>query len=185
MTDKSLLPEALKDKSNLAIEECIKTALDIDVKKFMPAPVQNVSDDLLPVLAEENHIMGAEGWNLTANRRQKENLIRNSVKLHAEKGSKPSIERALKMLNIEAKIQEYWEYSGKIGHFQFELINIFERKFTDELAAEIIEVIKAYKPARAIVDKINYFICNKGFIYALSRLQTLNKTVLKTQGAVI
>ena len=181
----SLLPKSIQDKSNIALEECIKQAFDIDVTKFMVTPVQNANDALLPILAKENHILGVEGWNLAANRKQKENLIINSVKLHSEKGSKPSIVNALKQLNIDAKIQEWFEYSGKIGHFQFELINIFERSFTEELAKQINEVIKAYKPKRAILDKINYFICNKGFLYTLSRCETLHKTVLKTQGAVI
>ncbi len=181
MSRNSLLPKTMRDKSNLAIEECIKTALDIDVTKFMVAPVENVSDELLPILAKERHITGVEGWNLAQNRKQKEALIINSVLLHAQKGSMPSIVNALKQLNIEAKLQEYWEYQGKIGHFQFELINIFERSFTFELAKQITEVINAYKPARAILDKLNYFICNKGYLYAVSRVKTLEKTVLKTR----
>ena len=181
----SLLPKSLQDKSNLAIEECIKTALDIDVTKFMVTPVENVSDKLLPVLAKENHIVGVEGWNLAQNRQQKEALIINSIMLHAQKGSKLSIVNALKQLNIEAKLQEYWEYQGKIGHFQFELINIFERSFTFELAKQITEVIKAYKPARAVLDKLNYFICNKGYLYASSRVKTLENVVIKTKETIL
>lgn len=185
MSKKSLLPKSIQDSSNLAIEECIKQAFDIDVTKFMPVPVQNVSDDLLPILAKESHITGIEGWNLTANRKQKEDLIINSVELHSKKGSKPSVIEALKKLNIDAEISEWFEYSGKIGHFKFDLINIFERSFTYELGKRISEVIHAYKPARAILDKIEYYICNKGYVYSNFRVKTLNKTILKTQGAVL
>ena len=125
-----------------------------------------------------------EGWNLAADRKQKEDLIINSIKLHAKKGTEKSVIEALKKLNIDAEILEWFEYGGKIGHFQFELVNIFDRSFTYELMKRISEVIRSYKRSTALLDKLNYFICNKGFIYASSRLKTLNKTVLKTKGAV-
>lgn len=181
----SLLPKSLQDKSNLAIEECIKTALDIDITKFMVTPVQNVNDDLLPVLAKENHILGVEGWNLAEKRKQKENLIINSTQLHSKKGSKPSIINALKQLNIEAEIQEWFNYDGKIGHFQFDLIKIYDRSFTNVFEKLILETINAYKPARAVLDLINYYICSKGFIYINSRIKTLETVSIMTKGVII
>jgi len=182
---KSLLPESLKDKSNLALEECMKEALDIDITKFMKTPVQGVKDELLPVLAKEAHILGVEGWNIAQTRREKENLIIDSVMLHAKKGSKPSIENAFQSLGIEAEVKEWFKYGGKIGHFRLELIKISNRAFASNLEKQIYEVIKSYKPARALLDKINYFVCNKGFIYTGARLKAIEKSTVKTMEAVI
>ena len=49
----SLLPKNLQDESFLALEECVKTSLDIDIKKIMTSIVDYLPENILSVLAEQ------------------------------------------------------------------------------------------------------------------------------------
>ncbi len=178
---KSLLPASLQDKNNLALEKCINSALDIDVKKFMKYPVENLSDELLEELARENHIMGFEGWNLAKTRKQKENLIKNSIISHAKKGSIPSIKEALSNLGMEAEIEEYFEYQGRPSHFKVRFLNIYDRSLDKKLEKEIIELINNYKPATRKLDVINYFLCSKAKCFYFTRIKSSEKTTISTR----
>lgn len=73
----SLLPYSYQDKNNLALENCIKQALDIDAAGLMIFPVENTPDFLLPYLAKEFHITNYEGWILADTTEKKQNLITN------------------------------------------------------------------------------------------------------------
>ena len=181
MSNNSLLPQVLQDKHNLALESCMKEAFKIDLKKLLLCPVENVNETLLPILGKENHIMGYEGWNLAKTKEQKQNLIKNSPQLHAEKGSIPALKKALQTLNIEADIKEGDEYDGRIGHFRVEFLNIYDRGLDDNFEAEIKEMINNYKPLTRILDVINYFLCSKAKVYIGARVSTLETTVIKTK----
>ena len=50
---KSLLPASLQDKNNLALEKCINSALDIDVKKFMKRNPNMTAADFHMVMYNE------------------------------------------------------------------------------------------------------------------------------------
>lgn len=181
VNSQSLLPYVLQDKHNLALENCMKEAFKVDLKKLLLCPVENVDETLLPILAKEGHIMGYEGWNLAKTNEQKQNLIKNSVQLHAKKGSMPTLKEALQTLNIEAEIKEWDEYNGRIGHFRVEFLNIYDRGLDDNFEAEIKEMIKNYKPLTRILDVINYFLCSKAKVYVGARLKTLETTAIKTK----
>lgn len=179
----SLLPIAIQDAHNVALEECIKESLNIDLKKFMLVPIENVNENLLPFLAKEAHITGYEGWNLAKTHEQKVNLIKNSFLLHAKKGTMETMLNALINLNVEADIKEWQDYGGRIGHFKVEFLNIFNRGLDENFEKEIVEVIKNYKPLTRILDTISYFLCSKGQIYTGVRLQSLEKVIIRTKEA--
>ena len=178
---KSLLPVTLQDKNNLALEKCINAALDINIKKFMKYPVENLSDELLEELAHENHILGFEGWNLAQTRKQKENLIKNSLISHAKKGSIPSVKEALANLGMEAEIEEFFEYQGRPAHFKVRFLNIYDRSLNEKLEKEIIELINNYKPATRKLDVINYFLCSKAKCFYYTRIKSIEKTKIATR----
>ncbi len=182
---KSLLPIALQDKNNLVLEECIKAEFNIDIKKLIVTPVQNADESLLPHLAKQEHVLGDEGWNLATTKEEKQNLIISSFEKHSKKGSIPSIIAALKNIKIEAKISEFWEYSGRPSHFKVEFLNIYKQGLNKNFENQLIAMINAYKPATRILDYINYFLCSKSHIYISTHIKTLEKTVIKTNGVIL
>ncbi|MCD7780410.1 MAG: phage tail protein I [Candidatus Gastranaerophilales bacterium] len=185
MTTDSLLPKSMQDSNNLALEECIKEAVNVDVKKLMVYPIENANENLLPILAKEFHVLGAEGWNIVSTKKEKQNLIINSIAKHAKKGCINSITEALNTIDIEASILEFWQYAGRPAHFMVEFLNIYDRNFTSELEEMLEKMIKAYKPASRILDKINYFLCSKGLLYASSSIRSTEKTILATKEVIL
>lgn len=181
----SLLPENYKDKNNLALEECIKQVFSVDLKNFLIFPFENVQEKLLPYLAKENHITGYEGWNLAANSDEKRNLLTNSLIMHASKGTMSSIQNALKRINIDCKIIEFYEYGGRPAHFKIEFLNLYNKGFSEELETEILEMIKNYTPKSRILDFINYFLCSLKTLYITSNIKTIEKTAITTKKEII
>lgn len=185
MKNKSLLPLIYQDKNNLILENLARFILDIDIKKFMIYPIENAQDNILEELSKEYHIEGYEGWKLAKTREEKQNLIKNSILHHFKKGSIPSIKEALKNFGFEAEIEEFFEYGGRPSHFKIKFINIYNRSLDDEFEKDIKELINCYKPKTRKLDLINYFLCEKVVIYFYSRFQTIEKTTIKTKGAVL
>ncbi len=181
----SLLPLVYQDKQNLALEECIKEELNIDLKKLLIFPIENASDDLLPILAKECHVLGAEGWNFCRNKREKQNLLLNSLNKHIMKGVLPTILNILQDFGIIAEISEFWQYGGRPAHYIMKFVNIYDRGLTKELEGDIKELIKAYAPASRILDFINYFLCSICRLYISSRFTTLEKCTISTREVVI
>ena len=183
--NKSLLPSALQDSNNLALEKCIQEAFKVDMTRFLIKPYENINEDLLPILAKEEHITGYEGWNLAKTKQDKINVISSSMEKNIKKGSIPSIKQALANIGIEAKISEFWEYAGRPAHFQIEFINLFQNGLDEELEKSIFELVKQYKPVTRILDNINFCLCNIAELYVSTYIFTTEKTTIKTKGAVI
>lgn len=181
----SLLPENYKDTNNLVLEECIRQVLNVDLKKVMIYPIENAKEEILPYLAKENHIMGFEGWNLAQTKKEKQDLIKNALILHAKKGTKNAIQEALKRININSEILEFWKYGGRPGHYKINFLQIYERGLTEDLENEIMEMIKNYAPKSRILDYINYFLSSLGKIYISSNNKTTEKVIITTKEAVI
>ncbi|MCD8024759.1 MAG: phage tail protein [Candidatus Gastranaerophilales bacterium] len=173
----SLLPEIMQDTHNLALEECIKKELVIDIKPFMIYPIENLPDDKLLYLAKEFHVTGYEGWNLAQTRAQKINLIKNSLVMHSLKGTKKSILNALSSLGIEAEITEI---EARPSHFTVKFLNIKDRGLTEEFEKEIMEVINNYKPLTRILDKINYYLMQAAMLYTGARFKTLETVIVSS-----
>lgn len=182
---KSLLPIGVQDKNNIALEECIKLAFNIDIKELMVTPIENVNEKILPILAKQEHVLGAEGWNLAETKQEKQNLIINSFEKHAKKGSIPSIIDALKNIAIEAKISEFWEYSGRPAHFAIEFLNLYKQGLNDQFEKQLVDMINAYKPATRVLDYIHYFLCSIGKLYISTHLKNFETVIVKTNGAIL
>ena len=185
MSSDSLLPEALRDEHNLAIENCIKTELDIDLKDFLVTPYERLSGDLLQYMAKEAHVTGYEGWNLALTEKEKRNLIINSFSTHSKKGTKKSIEEAISALNMEINLLEFWEYGGRPAHFKVNFLNLYDRGLDDELPEQIIKIINAYKPASRILDAVIFYLCSLCALYVITHIKTTETITVRTKGEVI
>jgi len=181
----SLLPYAMRDLNNLALENCMKQIFDIDPKRIMINPLENVNEKLLPYLADEYHIKGVEGWNFAISTEQKRNLIVKSLINHAKKGAIPTIEGALNNIGFESKIYEFWQYGGRPAHFAVKFLNLKDCGLDNELENNVKQTISAYAPKSRILDFIRYFLCSAGLIYKAARVKTKEKVILATREVIL
>ena len=156
----SLLPKNLQDESFLALEECIKMSLDIDIKRFMTSVVDYLPDAVIDELAEQFSIKD-EGYFSSGEvdrlREEKIALIKNAVRLHKIKGSVGAIEDVSHLYSGEAEYIPWYKYNGISHHFMLD-------KFYYDTGVDILsdyEKIKTQlentKQLRAKLDGINFY----------------------------
>lgn len=147
----SLLPKNLQDDSFLALEECIKYALKIDNKAFMPSVVDYLLDNILFFLAEQFHILN-EGWADCETRESKIELLKKAVYLHKKKGTIGAVEDLLEAFGARCKV---WKDYGGIPH-HFMVSADFLDKGTDfyEAAERLVNRLNSVKQLRAKLDEI-------------------------------
>lgn len=156
----SLLPKTLQDKSNLAIEKIIAETFDPDISPLMIYLVDSVDSKLLPLLAEQFHVQGDEGWNYCRNEQEQRALIKSSIPLHRYKGTKPAVLRALEILKIEGKLEQWFEYDGIPYHFRLSL-KVFDRNLDEETEKTLLRLINIFKNKRSILDGIDVYLSAK------------------------
>ena len=83
----SLLPANLQDKTNLALEDCINKAFEIDLKPFVTSIVDKLPDSILYEKAKQFHLLD-EGYNLCKTREEKIRFVKNGIKMHQIKATK-------------------------------------------------------------------------------------------------
>jgi len=118
--------------------------------------IDTIGEDVLPHLAEQYHITGKEGWIFCETMAEKRTFIKNAIKLHATRGTKYAILKALKILNIDAKLTEWFEYNGRPFYFQV-LISITDN-YTEELEQQIIDLINENKNVRSWLEALQIFL---------------------------
>ena len=99
------------DGNSANINDCqiVSRALSLKLDVMNITNVDTIGVDVLPHLATQYHITGKEGWIFCKTVQEKRNFIKNSIKLHATRGTKYAILKALEILNIDAKLIEWFE----------------------------------------------------------------------------
>lgn len=153
----SLLPQVMQDESNLALEKCANYAFDIDLKPLMIYCFRNVKKEFLPILAEQFHILGDEGWNFATTEQEQRNLLENALIIHRYKGTKFALKKVLETLNIEGDIKEWFEYEGQPYYFKV-VLNITNKSLTDDLEQSLIKLINQFKNERSWLEAIEIYL---------------------------
>lgn len=146
----SLLPYAMQDESNLALEECINHALDIDMTNFLTTIVDNLSDAVLYEKAKMFHITGIEGWNDCKTRAERESLVKNAIRIHRSKGTVSSIKSRLNGTVIE--YHSWQEYGGIPNHFRIKVLT--EEMLDVQTYKKILTAVEEFKRLSSKQDKI-------------------------------
>lgn len=156
----SLLPKNIQDESNLALEKCAAKALDIEIAPLMIYIIDRVDARLLPLIAENFHITGDEGWNFCTTEKEKRELLKAAIPLHQYKGTKYAVLRVLEVLNLEGSLEQWFEYDGIPHHFRV-IIKVFDKSINEETEKKLIRLITIFKNKRAILDKIEMYLTTK------------------------
>lgn len=77
----------------------------------------------LPILGEQFHVMGDEGWNLARADGERRALIKRAIEIHRRKGTPWAVRTALSTAigGTDIALQEWFEYGGEPYRFRLTL----------------------------------------------------------------
>ena len=166
---KKLLPDILKK------DERLKAFAELEVKNFKEVSaklpylfvykLENLSDSELEELAWQFDISKVE-WELATDRKQKEELIKNNILLKAKRGTPWAVKKALSMINIKAKLTEWFETNGELPPYTF----IVQTDKPPSDVEKLIALINEYKNLRSKLYAITDGNCKKTFRWDISFL---------------
>lgn len=117
---------------------------------------------LLPFLA---WALSVDTWNPDWTEKVKRQVIASSVFVHRLKGTRASIDAALKALDLGVSISEWFEHGGEPYTFRAD-VHVTTRGITAQEIKDIFATIAATKNARSYLESLR--------IYLSSNLSTVN-----------
>ena len=161
-------PNLLQDQNIKALAEAIEPEFEkikSEIVNVLIYPrIDELSEETLDLLAWQFHI---EGYELATTIEEKRNLIKRSIELHRYKGTKYAIEKACKLLNIEGRVKEWFEYGGQPYRFKVDL-SLNNKQITPELRDKLIDFINQYKNERSWLDELILSYLAKANVYLSS-----------------
>lgn len=131
----------------------------LDLSVLLVYLVDLVGAELLPVLAEQFHVMGDEGWLLANTDDQRRTLIKRAVELHRYKGTVWAVKEALGVLAVDVELVEWWQQQPAAAPYTFGLTawvnnNLLPDKpvLTAELYERLQRMVDMVKPVRSSFD---------------------------------
>ena len=121
---------------------------------------ENVIDHLL----WEKGIGYKEGLMLATNIDEKIALLESAIYLHRIKGTPAAIEHIFSILNIQSKLQEWFEYGGDPYHFKLE-VTVTERGLNEEMVQLLEKLVMRFKNTRSYLEAINISLASKSKVY--------------------
>ena len=136
------LPAHLKEFS--PIVDIIESKLnEIDYNKLLLIPdIDNLDGERLELVANAFHI---EGYELADTLEDKRSLVKKAIELHRFKGTPYAVKEALKVLNIDALLTEWFENGGDPYTFNIKLS--FEKDV--KVLKTLLNLIDDYKNVRS------------------------------------
>ncbi|MEC5207377.1 phage tail P2-like protein [Vogesella perlucida] len=131
----------------------------LDLSTLLVYLVDLVGADLLPVLAEQMHVMGDEGWLLANTDDQRRTLIKRAVELHRYKGTVWAVKEVFGVLAVDVELVEWWQQQPTAAPYTFALtawVNSNLLPGAPVLTAELYErlqrMVDMVKPVRSSFD---------------------------------
>jgi phage tail P2-like protein len=147
------LPANLQGDKNI---EAICSAIDKvfslenDISKLLVYLIDQVEESALPFLAWQFHI---EGYDQAQTIQEKRNLIKHAIELHRHKGTPYAIKKVFQALNLNANLQEWFDYNGEPYKFKVLVKSVIQ---DEETYRKLIELINEYKNVRSWLDAIGF-----------------------------
>jgi len=143
------IKEVLAPEFDIALEEvkALWSLIDIDTvpKEKLPLLADNLGFDFVEILP-------------ASYRKQ----LANAIDLHKFKGTRFAVEKVLKSLGIEGKLQEWFEYNGEAYRFKIDLFfeNLLKAGITlsPEIQEKLLQLINSYKNERSWLEEIKFSV---------------------------
>ncbi|WP_043617823.1 phage tail protein I [Chromobacterium violaceum] len=153
MTD--ITPNVLAGDRRLSpLAELSRRLQRIDLAPFLVYLVDQVEADFLPLLAEQLHVAGDEGWQLAAGEAQRRDLIKQAIELHRYKGTRWALQRVLATLGLDGRISEWFEYQGRPFHFKVDL-DLSGRGLGEATYRALRQMLDQYRNARSRLESLD------------------------------
>ncbi|MEN6081855.1 phage tail protein I [Chromobacterium piscinae] len=111
---------------------------------------------LLPLLAEQFHVSGDEGWLLANEETQRRELIKRAIELHRYKGTRWAVNEVFRVLGVQVRLTEWWQEKQAGQPHTFDLMawvndNLMpgEPVLNAELYRRLRRMVDQVKPARS------------------------------------
>lgn len=150
----------LEDEKARQICEVVNKELQkvLNKTKFAEASydVDNATSAVLEHIAWQ---LNSELFFLGATLEEKKRLVKEAISLHRKKGTKYAVEHSIQLIIPNAKVEEWFEYSGEPYHFR--VINTEKRSLREILT--VISLINIMKSLRSWIDN-NFEAEDEGLI---------------------
>lgn len=136
--------------SKLLTAELTKLTPSIDKLTVLPH-LSELSDKIIDQLAWHLHV---DFYDQEATRKEREQLIYNSIAWHRKKGTVGIVEDMVKLIGDEAEVIENWGYGGKPYHFKIAITS--NNAYDQTKIARIVEAVQSVKNVRSKLDGIEF-----------------------------
>ena len=187
MDMRKMLPSSIAHDSNIqALAEILTMQLldlipSINLVTLLPN-LSRLSDDVVDELAWHFHV---DFHDQTASRRERENLIYQSIAWHRKKGTIGLVEESIAAIYDESKVVENWEYdSGEPYKFKLQLTGAI---MSPKTKSQVFEMLDCVKNVRSWCDGLEYIRSLVGEIVSVGGLVTVagNVDILPNLGVGI
>ncbi|AYP68512.1 tail protein I [Exiguobacterium phage vB_EalM-137] len=154
-----LLPGALKNnEENAAMADAIGALFSHVLNQTEEFdPMNPLPAFLLDIIAKEEHV---DYYDDKLDAEKKRSLIRNSWKVHKNKGTAEAIESVVSVLLEKAKVVEWFEYGGDPYHFKIEIEGPYSG---DDVLEVVFRAVNASKRRSTRLEAI--WFKGDGFYY--------------------
>ncbi|MGO1073239.1 phage tail protein I [Lysobacter sp. CA199] len=168
MADAALLPPPLaQDERSQAIALLASRLQGIDLTPVLVYLIDTVNASALPVLGEQFHVMGFEGWLFADTDLARRRLLKRAIELHRYKGTRWALNQVLVTLGLDGRIREWFEYGGDPFRFQVE-IDLVSRGIDEDAYNALLALIDEYKNVRSHLDALRLYLTNRSPIPTLA-----------------
>lgn len=146
----NLLPAPLRRDANYkALSDLLDRCSALDLTKLLVYWFDIVDASALPLLAQQFHIMGLEGWDFATTESEKRALLKQAVELHRYKGTPWAVRQGIRRYDPNIDIEEWQEYGGRPFYFRLTGQSV---TLTLGQAVKMIHTIEALKSLRSKLD---------------------------------
>ncbi|QTB24334.1 phage tail protein I [Lysinibacillus sphaericus] len=162
MTDLTkLLPYSLQnDPFTIALTEAFEIQITQLYDEFRAISnlylLKDAPSLLVDFLAFEKHVDFYEGLTLE----EKKNVVRNALHVHRKKGTKFALLRVFELLNLQGRIEEWFEYGGDPYYFKAR-IDVSDKGVDDTTIRLLERLIKTYKNNRSWLEVLDIILTSK------------------------
>lgn len=163
MNDDPLLQPPLRGNERMeALAGLIARLSALPVERPLINLVDIVAASALPVLGEQFHIMGNEGWNYAKNKADRRALIKKAIELHRHKGTPWAVRTAIDTAlgSVETTIEEWFDYNGTPYRFRL-LLTLLDGGMLAEGLAKARAIALETKNVRSHLDGITVAMSQK------------------------
>lgn len=174
-----LMPQFMRNDRNFkafsyALEKELKRLSANIVHASIYSRIDSLSEEVLDELAWQFNVVEYRSeYDISIKRK----LIKNSMIIHKRRGTVAAVEDVVTNIFGNATVEEWFEYGGEPYHFKIKTSNV---ESSDEMIAEITQIVKETQNARSYLEEVIVEIIQKMNLYVGSKVIIMDDVTLQT-----